>query len=711
MVRTNLRKRDPKQDLNGESGRGARSRTAERGKLDRFCIDTIRTLAMDAVQKANSGHPGTPMALAPVGYTLWQEALRYDCDDPKWCNRDRFVLSNGHASMLLYALLHLARVCDPSEGGRPAVSLDDIRQFRQFGSRCPGHPEFGHTPGVEATTGPLGQGCGDSVGMAIGGCFLASRFNRPDFPLFDFNVYAFCSDGDMMEGVASEAASLAGHLQLSNLCWIYDNNHITIDGGTGITFTENVAARFRAYRWNVVHVADANDTAAFAEELKQFRRTTDRPTLIIVDSHIAFGAPHKQDTSAAHGEPLGQEEVRLTKRAYGWPEDSSFLVPDGVYAHFSRGIGERGRRARAQWNEKFAAYCDHYPELGARLRALQARALPPHWDKDLPEFPADPKGLATRESSGKVLNAIAKNYPWLMGGAADLGASTKTPLKFESAGEFEPGEYAGRNLNFGIREHGMGAVLNGLALNDLRPFGSSFLVFSDYMRPPMRLAAMMGLPVIYIYADDSIGLGEDGPTHQPVEQLIGLRAVPGLITIRPADANEVVEAWRVIAALKDAPACLVLTRQPLPTLDRSRYAAASGLARGGYVLSDPPNARPDVILIGTGSEIALCVAAAENLAGQNIAARVVSLPSWQLFDRQDEAYRQSVLPAAVKARVSVEAGSTRGWERYVGADGGMVGLDHFGASAPIKDLMNAFGFTVDNVVATAKAQIAKWKLP
>jgi transketolase len=702
VARTNFRRRES-HDAAGQSD--------ERARLDQLCIDTIRTLAMDAVQKAKSGHPGTPMALAPVAYTLWQETLCYDCDDPKWCNRDRFVMSNGHASMLLYGLLHLAQVRDPSEGGRPAVSLDDIRQFRQLNSRCPGHPEFGHTPGVDTTTGPLGQGCGNSVGMAIGGRFLASRFNRPDFPVFDFKVYTFCSDGDMMEGVASEAASLAGHLQLSNLCWIYDNNHITIDGGTGITFTENVAARFRAYRWNVVHVADANDTEAFAEELKQFRRTSDRPTLIIVDSHIGYGAPHKQDTSAAHGEPLGEEEVRLAKRAYGWPEDSSFLVPDGVYEHFSQGVGERGRRARARWNEMYDGYCERYPELGGRLRALLSRALPPHWDKDLPEFPADPKGVATRESSGKVLNAIAKNYPWFVGGAADLGASTKTPLKFESAGEFEPGEYAGRNLNFGIREHAMGAVLNGLALQGLRPFGSSFLIFSDYMRPPMRLAAMMRLPVIYIYTHDSIGLGEDGPTHQPVEQLIGLRSVPGMIVIRPADANEVVEAWRVVAGLKDAPACLILSRQPLPTLDRSRYAAASGLARGGYILLDPPNARPDVILIGTGSEIALCVAAAESLAGQNIAARVVSLPSWQLFDRQDETYRQTVLPAAVKARVSVEAGSTRGWERYVGADGGMVGLDHFGASAPMKDLMNAFGFTVDNVAAAAKAQIAKWKQP
>ena len=678
-------------------------------QLDRKCIDTIRTLAMDAVQKAKSGHPGTPMALAPVAYALWQNVLRYDCDDPKWPNRDRFVLSNGHASMLLYALLHLARVRDPAEGGRVAVSLDDIKAFRQLGSRCPGHPEYGHTPGVETTTGPLGQGCGNSVGMAIGGRFLASRFNRPDASLFDFNVYTFCSDGDLMEGVASESASLAGHLQLSNLCWLYDNNHITIDGGTPITFSENVAARFRAYRWNVLHVADANDTGAVTEALENFRKTSDRPTLIIVDSHIAYGSPHKQDTSAAHGEPLGEEEVRLTKRVYGWPEDASFLVPDGVQDHFDQGLGERGRRLHREWNKKFAEYRERYPEPGGRLQSIWSGALPPRWDADVPSFPADAKGLATRDSSGKVLNAIAQNYPWLLGGAADLGASTKTPLIFESAGDFEPGEYAGRNLHFGIREHAMGSVLNGLALEGLRPFGSSFLIFSDYMRPPMRLAALMRLPVIYVYTHDSIGLGEDGPTHQSVEQLIGLRAVPNMIVLRPADAGEVVEVWRVIVELKDAPACLVLTRQALPTLDRNRYASASGVAHGGYILADAPAGRPDVILIGTGSEVALCLEAAGKLAGENIAVRVVSLPSWELFDRQDDDYRNSVLPKDVKARVSVEAGSTRGWERYAGAEGAMVGMHGFGASAPLKDIMPFFGFTADHVAEAARAQMIKWK--
>ncbi len=702
MAKTNIRKRD----LPGGS---SRADAVQNSKLDRLCIDTIRTLAMDAVQKAKSGHPGTPMALAPVAYALWQGVLRYDCNDPKWPNRDRFVLSNGHASMLLYALLHLAGVRDPSEGGRPAVSLDDIKQFRQLDSRCPGHPEYGHTPGVETTTGPLGQGCGNSVGMAIGGRWLAARFNRRDITLFDFNVYAFCSDGDLMEGVASEAASLAGHLQLSNLCWIYDNNHITIDGGTAITFSEDVAARFRAYRWNVLHVADANDTEATAQALATFQRTGDRPTLIVVDSHIGYGAPHKQDTSAAHGEPLGDDEVKGAKRAYGWPEDATFLVPDGVCEHFSQGLGERGHRLHRAWNEQFAEYCRRYSDLGACLQVMQSREVPERWDADLPTFPADAKGVATRESSGKVLNAIAKNYPWLIGGAADLGTSTKTPLLFESAGDFEPDETAGRNLHFGIREHAMGAILNGLALDGLRPFGSSFLIFSDYMRPPIRLAALMRLPIIYVYTHDSIGLGEDGPTHQPVEQLIGLRAVPGLVTLRPADANEVIEAWRTIVGFNDTPCCLVLSRQALPTLDRNRYASASGLARGGYILLDAPSGRPDVILIGTGSEVAPCVAAAEILAGKRIAVRVVSLPSWELFDRQDAEYRESVLPKSVKARVSVEAAAAIGWERYVGVDGAIIGMHRFGASAPGKDVMKAFGFTAEHIAETAEAQTVKWK--
>jgi transketolase len=686
------------------------SRPGRSRDLDLLCIDTIRTLAMDAVQKANSGHPGTPMALAPIAYTLWQQVLRFDCDDPAWPNRDRFVLSNGHASMLLYGLLHLAAVQEKSpDRAGAAVTLADIEQFRQLGSRCPGHPEYGHTAGVETTTGPLGQGCGNSVGMAIAEQWLADQFNRGTFRVFDYNIYTFCSDGDLMEGVASEAASIAGHLQLANLCWVYDNNHITIDGNTAITFTEDVATRFRGYRWNVIHVRDANDTNRFAAALETFRGTTDRPTLIIVDSHIAYGAPHKHDTSAAHGEPLGEEEVRLAKRAYGWPEDAKFLVPEGVYEHFRNGIGDRGRRLHREWNARFEAYSRRYPDLAARLQSIWAHEIPKGSDANLPTFAADAKGMATRESSGKALNAIAPSYPWLVGGAADLGTSTKTPLKFETAGQFEPGERAGRNLHFGVREHAMGAILSGLALSGLRSFGSTFLIFSDYMRPPIRLAAMMRLPVIYIFTHDSIGLGEDGPTHQPVEQLISLRAVPGAIVLRPGDANEVVEAWRVIVALKGRPASLVLSRQALPTLDRSRYASASGVSRGGYVLAEAAGGKPDVILIGTGSELSLCVAAAEMLGVQNIAARVVSLPSWELFDEQDDDYRERVLPRAVKARVSIEAGSTRGWERYAGAGGAMIGMHCFGTSAPGKEAMTAFGFTAEHILEAAKAQIEKWK--
>jgi transketolase len=675
--------------------------------LDRTCIDTIRTLAMDAVEQAKSGHPGTPMALAPPAYTLWQRVLRYDPDDPTWPNRDRFVLSNGHASMLLYALLHLAGVQDKSRNA-PAVTLDDIKQFRQLGSRCPGHPEYGHTAGVEVTTGPLGQGCGNSVGMAIGARWLAGTFNRPALTLFDYAVYAFCSDGDMMEGVASEAASLAGHLKLANLCWIYDNNHITIDGPTDIAFDEDVGRRFEAYGWKVLRVHDANDTEAFARALDAFRRTDDRPTFIVLDSHIGYGAPNKQDKSSAHGEPLGEEEVRLAKRSYAWPEDAKFLVPDGVYDHFRNGIGKRGRELRGEWTRRLDAYRTRFPDLAAQLEAMQRHELPAGWDADIPTFDADPKGVATREAGGKVLNAIGKHYPWLVGGAADLDASTKTALKFEGAGELEPGNSAGRNLHFGIREHCMGAVLNGLALSALRPFGSTFLIFSDYMRPPIRLAAMMGLPTIYVFTHDSIGLGEDGPTHQPIEQLIGLRAVRGLVVLRPADANETAQAWRAVIGLKE-PACLILSRQKLPTLDRDEYAPAAGVARGGYVLADAENGRPDVILIGTGSEVAVCLAAREALAGEAIGARVVSMPSWELFDRQEARYRDEVLPPSVKARVAVEAAATIGWDRYVGPRGATIGMRGFGASAPVNDLMKEFGFTAENVAQTAKSQIAFWR--
>ncbi len=690
----------------GYAARAVPQGAAEPHSLDRLAVNTIRTLAMDAVEKAKSGHPGTPMALAPVAYTLWQDLLVFDCEDPHWVNRDRFVLSNGHASMLLYALLHLAQVKD--ESGRPAVTLDDIKAFRQLGSRCPGHPEYGHTAGVETTTGPLGQGCGNSVGMAMAQRWLAAQFNRPEFPLIDYNIYVFCSDGDLMEGVASEAASIAGHLKLSKLCWIYDNNHITIEGDTALAFSEDVGMRFHGYGWAVFHVPDANNTESVEQALAMFQSEHDRPTLIIVDSHIGYGAPHKQDTAAAHGEPLGEEEVRLAKRGYGWPEDAHFLVPDGVYEQFRRGIGERGQQARQAWNRLFETYRTSYPDLAARLQSIEHGDVPDGWDSELPSFPADAKGLATRESGSKVLNAIAKRYPWLMGGAGDLSPSTKTLLTFEGAGDFAPGK-PGRNLHFGIREHAMGTILSGLAVSRLRPYGASFLIFSDYMKASIRLAALMRLPVIYVFTHDSIGLGEDGPTHQPIEQLAGLRAIPGLVTIRPADANEVVEAWRVIVGLKHRPACLVLTRQALPTLDRSRHAPASGLARGGYILSEAAGRKPDVILIATGSEVPVCIAAQDMLKSQGLAARVVSLPCWELFEEQDEGYRDSVLPAAVKARVSVEAAATLGWERYAGPEGAIIGMHGFGASAPAKDLMREFGFTPEKVAAAAKAQVAKWK--
>lgn len=681
------------------------------GARDERCINTIRTLAMDAVQQANSGHPGTPMALAPVVYTLWQSFLRFDPDDPIWPNRDRFVLSNGHASMVLYAILHLAGVkavnAKLERLDEPAVTLDDIKQFRQLGSRCPGHPEYHLTSGVETTTGPLGQGCGNSVGMAIAGRWLAHHFNRPGFTMFDYDVYALCGDGDMMEGVSSEAASFAGHQMLGNLCWIYDSNRITIEGHTDLAFSDNVEARFLAYGWNVLRVGDANDTERLAEAIQIFRRTDDVPTLIIVDSHIGYGAPHKQDTSAAHGEPLGEEEIRLAKRSYGWPEDAKFLVPEGVREHFQAGIGKRGPRLRDVWTSLFRSYRVKFPQLADQLEQMQKGDLPKGWDAKLPVFAADAKGMASRDSSGKVLNAIAPLYPWLIGGSADLAPSTKTRLTFEAAGDLEAKTTGGRNLHFGVREHAMGAILNGLALSKIRAFGSSFLIFSDYMKPPIRLSALMKIPVIYVFTHDSIGLGEDGPTHQPVEQLLALRGVPGLITLRPADANEVVEAWRVIIRLQHQPACLVLSRQPLPTFDRTRYAPATGLNRGAYILADAPNGEPSVILIGTGSEVSLCIDAYEALGKEGIMARVVSMPSWELFEQQDSSYRDSVLPLAVTARVSVEMGSIIGWDRYIGAGGVAIGMNTFGASAPIKDLLTEFGFTAANVLSKAKLQIAK----
>ncbi|MGH7044131.1 MAG: transketolase [Acetobacteraceae bacterium] len=679
--------------------------------IDRLCIDTIRTLAMDAVQQAASGHPGTPMGLAPVVYTLWQSFLRFDPDDPGWPNRDRFVLSNGHASMLLYAMLHLTGVKAAGAGsahpGARAVTLDDIEHFRQLGSACPGHPEYGLTAGVETTTGPLGQGCATSVGMAIAERWLAHRFNRPGSAVFDYDIYTVCGDGDMMEGVTSEAASLAGHLMLGNLCWIYDSNRITIEGHTDLAFSDDVAMRFRAYGWNVQHVGDANDTERVGEAIAAFRRTSGVPTLIIVESHIGYGAPHKQDTSAAHGEPLGEDEIRLAKRSYGWPEDARFLVPEGVREHLAAGIGRRGSQLRAAWAARMDAYRAAHPDLAGELERIQAHSLPDRWDADLPTFAPDPKGVASRDASAKVMNAIAPHYPWLIGGAADLAPSTKTLLTATAAGDFEAGTYGGRNLHFGIREHAMGAVLNGLALSGIRPYGASFLIFSDYMKPPIRLSALMDLPVITIFTHDSIGLGQDGPTHQPVEQLVALRSIPGLITLRPGDANEVVEAWRVIIGLKDQPASLVLSRQALPTLDRAHYASAAGVARGAYVLADADGGTPDVILIGTGSELALCAEAHAMLTREGIPARVVSMPSWELFERQDQVYRDSVLPPGVMARVSVEAGSVIGWDRYVGSAGTRIGMSSFGASAPIKDLMNKFGFTPDKVLAAAKHQLAR----
>ena len=680
-------------------------------QLDTLSINTIRTLAMDAVQKANSGHPGTPMALAPVAYTLWQQFLRFDPEDPIWPNRDRFILSNGHASMLLYSLLHLSgvRAVNPKYErlGELSVTLDDIKNFRQLGSKCPGHPEYRLTSGVETTTGPLGQGVATSVGMALAGFWMAQHFNRPDFEMFNYNVYAVCGDGDLMEGVSGEAASLAGHLKLSNLCWIYDNNRITIEGHTQLAFSEDVATRFIGYGWNVTRVGDANDLEMLARAYRCFLQTNDRPTLIIVDTHIAYGAPNKQDTSAAHGEPLGEDEIRLTKRNYGWPEDAKFLVPDGVREHFHEGIGKRGDELREQWVRQFERYGEKYPELADHLDRMQHRRLPDRWDKNLPTFPADARGLATRDSSGKVLNVLAQNVPWLMGGAADLFPSTKTRLIFERAGDFEADDYSGRNLHFGIREHAMGAALNGMSLAKVRPFGATFLIFSDYMRPPIRLAAIMEIPVIYVFTHDSIGLGEDGPTHQPVEQLASLRATPGLMTIRPADANEVVEAWKVIMQLHHEPAALVLTRQAVPTLDRSKYAPASGVAKGAYVLADVPDGKPQVILIATGSEVSLCVDAYEKLRAEGIKARVVSMPSWDIFEHQEKDYREKVLPKDISARIAVEQASTFGWSRYVGPKGRTIGMHTFGASAPLKELQKKFGFTPDAVVAAARELVAQ----
>ena len=682
-------------------------------QLDQLSINCIRTLSIDAVQQAKSGHPGAPMALAPLVYTLWNRVMRFDPQDPIWPNRDRFVLSNGHASMLLWSVLHLTGTravnADYERLGQPAVSLDDIRHFRQLGSKAPGHPEYHLVSGVEATTGPLGQGIATSVGMAIAEAWLANRYNRPDFEIFGYNIYAVCGDGCMMEGVGSEAASLAGHLALDNLCWIYDNNHITIDGNTRITFTEDIAARFLGYGWNVLRVGDANDIDRIEHALDIFRKTKGRPTFIILDSHIGYGSPHKQDTAAAHGEPLGEEEVRLTKRDYGWPEDAKFLVPDAVRAHFAAGIGARGAQARGRWTELFAAYRSKYPELATEIDLMQRRELPAGWDRGLPAFPADPKGIAGRDASGKVLNVLAQNIPWLLGGSADLASSTRAALTFEGAGDFEPGTPGGRNVHFGVREHAMAAAVNGLSLSKLRAFGATFFIFSDYARPAIRLSALMELPTIFVFTHDAMGDGEDGPTHQPVEQLASFRAEPGLVVLRPADANEVVEAYRYVMQLRHEPAVLALSRQPLPTLDRSKYAPASGLARGAYVLADPPGGKPEVILIASGSEVSLCVNAHEELLAEGIRSRVVSMPSWDIFEHQPQAYRDSVLPPDVTARVAVEQASTFGWDRYVGWSGRVIGMKTFGASAPLKELLRKYGFEPERVTEVAKELLGKGK--
>jgi len=675
------------------------------GELDQLAINTIRTLSIDAVQKAKSGHPGTPMALAPLVYTIWNRVMRFDPQDPIWPNRDRFVLSNGHASMLLWSVLYLTGTravnAEYERLGKPSVTLDDIRHFRQLGSKAPGHPEYHWVSGVEATTGPLGQGVANSVGMAIARKWLANRYNRPGFDIFDYDIYAICGDGDLMEGVSSEAASLAGHLGLDGLCWIYDNNHITIEGETRITFTEDVAARFLAYRWNVLRVSDANDLERIEDALAIFQSTKGRPTLIILDSHIGYGSPHKIDTAAAHGEPLGEEEVRLAKRAYGWPEDAKFLVPDGVMEQFDAGIGARGAEARRRWDALFADYRKQFPELATEIEQMQRRELPAGWDRNLPTFPPDPKGIAGRDASGQVLNVLAENIPWFLGGSADLGTSNKTTLKFPNAGDFEAESPGGRNFHFGIREHAMAAIVNGLSLSKLRAYGATFVIFSDYARPAIRLSALMELPTIFVLTHDAMGDGEDGPTHQPVEHLVSLRAIPGLVVLRPGDANEVVEAYRYVLQLRHQPAVIALSRQPLPTFDRRKYASAAGVARGAYVMADAPGGSPEIILIGSGSEVSLVVKAHEVLASRGIRSRVVSMPSWDIFEHQPPSYREEVLPPNVKARIAVEQGSVLGWDRYVGADGRVIGMKTFGASAPLKELQHKFGFEPGHIVEAA----------
>ncbi len=680
-------------------------------ELDELAINTIRTLSIDAIQQANSGHPGAPMALAPLVYVIWNEVMRFDPQDPIWANRDRFVLSNGHASMLLWAVLYLTQTlavnAEYENLGKPAVTLDDIRHFRQLGSKAPGHPEYHLVSGVEATTGPLGQGIADSVGMAIARKWLASRYNKPGFDLFDYNIYAVCGDGCLMEGVGSEAASLAGHLGLDGLCWIYDNNHVTLDGYTRVTFTEDVAERFLAYHWNVLRISDANDLESIANALAVFRRTKEQPTLIILDSHIGYGSPHKVDTPAAHGEPLGEDEVRLVKRAYHWPENAKFLVPDGVMEHFAHGIGRRGGKARRDWEAMFTKYRVRFPELATEIDLMQRRELPAGWDRNLPSFRPDAKGIAGRDASGQVLNVLAQNIPWFLGGSADLASSNRTKLTFPGAGEFQPGTPDGRNIHFGVREHAMASIVNGLSLSKLRAFGSTFLVFSDYARPAIRLSAIMELPTIFVFTHDAMGDGEDGPSHQPVEHLVSLRAIPGMVVLRPADANEVVEAYRYIMQLRHQPALLALSRQPLPTFDRRKYASATGVARGAYVMADAPGGAPEIILIASGSEVALVIEAHETLTARGIRSRVVSMPSWDIFEHQPQAYRDEVLLPAVQARLAVEQGSVLGWDRYVGPAGRVIGMRTFGASAPLKELDRKFGFEPERVFAVAMGLLGR----
>jgi transketolase len=680
-------------------------------KIVQLAINTIRTLSMDAVQAAKSGHPGTPMALAPLVYTIWNRTMRFDPDDPIWPNRDRFVLSNGHASMLLWSILHLTGVqavnAEYENLGQPSVTLDDIRRFRQLDSKAPGHPEYHWVSGVETTTGPLGQGVATSVGMAIAQKWLANRYNKPGFEIFDYNIYAVCGDGCMMEGIGSEAASLAGHLGLDNLCWVWDNNHISIEGNTNIAFTEDVAARFLAYGWNVLRVGDANDIDRIERALAIFKQTKGRPTFIVLDSHIGYGSPNRQDTAEAHGEPLGDEEIRLVKKFYGWPEDAKFFVPDAVYGHFKEGIGKRGEDARTKWMELFAVYRKQFPDLTTEIELMQRRDLPAGWDQNLPVFPTDAKGIAGRDASGKVLNVLAQNIPWFLGGSADLGPSNKTQLKFDGAGHFQADTPGGKNLHYGIREHAMGAAVNGMSLSKLRPFGATFFIFSDYVRPAIRLSALMELPTLYVFTHDAMGDGEDGPTHQPVEHLASLRAIPGLVTLRPGDANEVAEAYRYIVQLRHKPAVLVLSRQPLPTLDRNKYASADGVARGAYILADAPGNNPELILIASGSEVSLAVQAHEQLIAEGIRSCVVSMPSWDLFENQAQEYRDTVLPPKVTARVVIEQASTFGWERYLGANGRVIGMQTFGASAPLKELQKKFGFDPANVISVAKELLGR----